>query len=428
CKSVTQPEEIKAPVYPTEPTIASFQPPYSTECFEETVFAVDGDTGFYSGRDSKLWSFSLVDGATLDLDGFDIGGDFHSPPFVFSNHRLAIPFLYDINAQSTPAMAHSPSVSPLSNCRVSLSGVKPMKRQSDPYFQWGIRVVDVSDPTDMVDLGIISFNGELLQAENIEVDADGRTGYIAGFRFNKLYAFDILDMQVVGEESLPGNPDHIKKAGTNVLIETYPAGDIIVVDVANREDMRVKGTIDVPGGKFYSGQNIVTSADNTFGFVGKDDKMWSFDIETLSICDEDGLTFENIPSKLSIHGETVGACIPVHIIAEEPVVFVDVSDPYNLKEKVRCQFSTPIFIAGPARVDFSSDGQLAAIGVSKPEGAVYIFKTQTGELVRTIPTPGMIAYLDVFGSRDLIGALKISSNLGGLDSKVYLLHNYMTAE
>ncbi|MCP4213689.1 MAG: hypothetical protein GY765_03485, partial [bacterium] len=46
CKSVTQPEEIKAPVYPTEPTIASFQPPYSTECFEETVFAVDGDTGF----------------------------------------------------------------------------------------------------------------------------------------------------------------------------------------------------------------------------------------------------------------------------------------------------------------------------------------------------------------------------------------------
>ncbi|MCP4218800.1 MAG: hypothetical protein GY765_29480, partial [bacterium] len=173
CKSVTQPEEIKAPVYPTEPTIASFQPPYSTECFEETVFAVDGDTGFFSGRDSKLWSFSLVDGEILNLDGFDIGGDSHSAPFVFSNHRLAIVVFYDTNAQDSPAISSPAALPAFSNCRAPVPGTKQMQRQSDPYFQWGIRVVDVSDPTDMVDLGIISFNGELLQAENIEVDADG---------------------------------------------------------------------------------------------------------------------------------------------------------------------------------------------------------------------------------------------------------------
>ncbi|MCP4221089.1 MAG: hypothetical protein GY765_41050 [bacterium] len=39
CKSVTQPEEDEAPVYPTEPTIASFQPPDFTECWDESVFA-----------------------------------------------------------------------------------------------------------------------------------------------------------------------------------------------------------------------------------------------------------------------------------------------------------------------------------------------------------------------------------------------------
>ncbi|MCP4217058.1 MAG: hypothetical protein GY765_20590 [bacterium] len=446
CKNISQPIiDEPQPQYPTEPTIVIFEPPETTECFISTIFAIDGNTGFFSGMHKKLWSFSLITGEALDADGFELGHSSHAFPYIFPNHRLAIPCLYDKNSQTTYAESrtasetamspHSPALSkrraPMPGSMPgSMAGVEHMERQAQPYFQWGIQVVDISNPADMTDLGIISFEKDLLRVQNIEVDDDGKTGYIAGSRYNKLYAFDITIPGIVAEESLPGSPDQIKKVDDNILIKSFPGGNIIVVDVSNPAEMRLKGTIDIPGGDFYSSQNIVTTADNKFGFVCKDSYIWSFDIDNLSLCDGDGLLAGEVPLALSIQDNTIVCCFAsMGYAAERSIVFYDVSDPYNITEKFWGKFDHPAALVLGARVDFSADGQLAAVPYHLPDEAVYVFKTSTGELVKKIPIPGSrLGHLNVFGSRDILGVVKFSDYASGLDSRVYLLHNYMTAD
>jgi len=338
--------------------------------YQNTTFDIDGNVAYVPSFDNDvLWSFSLATGELLDPDGLALPAPgTASDPFLFPNDRLAVP------------------------------GWFPSQ---------GILVVDVSDPTDLTQVGVIAFPTTTnIQGQNVEVDDNGVIGYIAGFPNDTLYSFNINTLSLEDPDglTLPGNPDRIALAGDRLAIVDTTNGRIMVADVSNPAALALAGVIELPGANtFGSNDNIVFAADGQTGFVSSNERvLYSFDVATLSLLDPDGIAFgtQSFGDDVAIHGDTV-ACVWSRGLA-----FIDVSDPTGLVLLSNANFGGTVAPQGSATVAFTADGTGAAIPVIYPDDYVYTFEVATGaQVAPRFLVDDQPNYLTVFQPGDQVGVL-----------------------
>ena len=324
-------------------TIVEFPDPAGF--YQNTTFAIDGDAGYVPSTDNDvLWSFSLVTGELLDPDGLTLPAPgTSSDPFLFANDLLAIPGWF-------PSQA--------------------------------VFVADISDPTNLTQVGIIAFPPTTnIQGQNVEVDDDGVIGYVAGFPNDTLYSFNVSTLSLEDPDglALPGNPDRIARAGDRVAMVDTTNGRIMVADVSDPADLALVGVIELPGhNTFGSNDNIVFADDGRTGFVSTNERvLYSFDVLTLSLLDPDGIAFgtQSFADHVAIYGDTA-ACIWSRGLA-----FIDVSVPADLTLISNANFGGTVAPQGSATVAFTADGSMVAIPVVYPGDYVYTFEVLTGNQV-----------------------------------------------
>jgi hypothetical protein len=338
--------------------------------YQNTTFAIDGDVAYVPSFDNDtLWSFSLASGELLDPDGLALPAPgTASDPFLFPNHRLAIP------------------------------GWFPSQ---------GIFVADVSDPTDLAQVGVIAFPATTnIQGQNVEIDDNGVIGYIAGFPNDTLYSFNINTLSLEDPDGLvlPGNPDRIALAGDRLAIVDTTNGRIMVADVSNPAALALAGVINLPGtNTFGSNDNIVFAADGQTGFVSSNERvLHSFNVVTLSVLDPDGIAFgtQSFGDDVAIQGDTV-ACVWSRGLA-----FVDVADPTDMALLSNANFGGTVALQGSATVAFTADGTRAAIPVIYPDDYVYTFEVATGaQVAARFRVDDQPNYLTIFQPGDQVGVL-----------------------
>jgi hypothetical protein len=348
-------------------TAVVFDPPDPTGFYQNTSFTIAGDVGYVPSHDDDVvWSFQLSSGERLDPDGLSYSGQSASSA-LFAGSRLALPGQF--------------------------GGI------------WGILVVDVSDPSNLVEVGVIATGG-VVAGQNIVVAADGVIGYIAAFTNDRLYSFSVQSLSLVDPDglALPANPDRIALAGDRLAMVDTDNGAIMVADVSDPVDLSMLGTIALPQPTtFGSNDNIVFAADGRTGFVSSNERvLHSFDIIDLTLLDPNGVGFGSTANgdNIAIHGQTV-ACI-----YSRGLVFVDVSAPNNMVVISDAAFGGTVAPQGAATVAFNTDGSRAAIPVVFPGHYVYTFEVATGaQFSPRFEVDDQPNYLTVYGPDNRVGVV-----------------------
>lgn len=350
--------------------------------YGNTTFAVDDAVAYVPSYDNDvLWSFSLETGELLDPDGLPLPAPgTASDPFLFPGDRLVVPGLF-------------PDAAAL--------------------------VADVSDPTNLAQVGIISFPvGTNIQGQNVEVDDNGYIGYVAGFPDDTLYSFNINTLSLEDPDglALPGNPDRIALGGDRVAMVDTTNGRIMVADVSDPANMTLVGVIELPGtSSFGSDDNIVFAADGHTGFVTDNDcVLYSFDVIALTVSDPDGLSVAGAQysaGHVARHGDTL-ACL-----CSRGLTFADISDPTNLSVSCQANFGETISTSPGGTVAFTADGTNVVAPVCWPGARLYAIDVATGDLVsEPSDVDAYPFYTTVYGLGDRVGTL-ISNG----DARIWLV-------
>jgi len=343
--------------------------PQPAAFYQNTTFTLDGDVGYVPSKDlAKLWSFSTETGDLLDHDGLDLPEPgTASNAYLFADDRLAIPGWFP---------------------------------------DQGILVADVSDPSDLTKIGVIDLPDDTnVQGQNVAVDDDGATGYVAGFPDDHLYAFNVSTLSLADGDglALPGNPDRIARAGDRLAMVDTANGRIMVADVSDPSDLALAGTIDLPGHNVLgSDDDIVFAGDGETAFVSTNERvLYSFDVAQLELADPDGVSFgdQGLGLDIAIHGDVV-ACL-----SSKGLSFIDVSDPSDMALMADADFGE-VLIQGSAQVAFSATGDAVAVPTISPDDLVYTFDVATGEQVAApFPVSESPNYLTVYQPRNQVGVM-----------------------
>lgn len=352
-------------------TIVDFPDP--AMFFQNTSFAIDGDVAYIPSYDNDtLWSFSLSTGELLDEDGLALLGN-ASDVHMFANNILALPGWFP---------------------------------------DQGIFVADVSDPSNLVELGVIALPTTTnVQGQEIAVDDNGVIGYVADFLDDTLYSFNVETLALEDADGLvlPANPDRIGLAGTRLAMADTSNGDIMVADVSDPTNMTFVGTIDLPGSNsFGSDDNIVFAADGQTGFITTNErKAYAFDVIDMTVLNGDGFSFgtQNYGCNVDLVGTTL-ACL-----WGRGLTFLDVSDPTNPTLISNGNFGGVIAPQGGATVALTADGTMAAVPVVYPGNYVYTIDVATGEQVsERFAVDATPNYLDIFAPGDQIALANTGSD------------------
>ncbi|UCD74871.1 MAG: hypothetical protein JSV91_13925 [Phycisphaerales bacterium] len=352
--------------------------------YQNTTFTLDGDVGYIPSADNDvLWSFSLSAGAIIDPDGLPLPAPgTASDPYLFADNLVAIPGWF-------------------------------------PYQ--GIFVADVSDPAHLEQVGVIQFSDSCnIQGQNVEIDDDGVIGYVASFPNDTLYSFNVQTMSLVDPDGLPlpGNPDRIARSGDRVAIVDTTNGDIMVADISDPAHMEFAGVIHLSGAAFGSNDNIVFADDGRTGFVSSNQRvLFSFDVLDLTLLDPDGFAFgtQLYGDDVAINGNTV-ACV-----WSRGLTFVDVSDPTDMTLIANANFGGTVAPQGSATVEFTPDGQSAAIPIIYPADLVYVFDVATGEqIAEPFPIEPQGNYLTIYDNNKIATICS-----GGESNNIWLIEGLL---
>ncbi len=343
--------------------------PQPVEFYQNTSFTIEDNVGYVPSKDrDKLWSFSTATGELLDEDGLTLPDPATaSDGYLFPNDRLAIP------------------------------GWFPNQ---------GILVADVSDPSDLAVTGVITFpHTTNIQGQNIAIDEDN-VGYVAGFPDDHLYSFNVNTLMHEDPDglSLPGNPDRIARAGDLLAMVDTANGQIMVADVSDPTDLKLAGTIDLPGSNvFGSDDNIVFADDGRTGFVSSNGRvLYSFDVVQRTLLDPDGIAFgeSGLGTDVAIHDRTV-ACL-----SSEGLSFIDASNASDMELISDADFGGDVLIQGAATVAFSATGKKAAAPTIVPDDLVYAFDVSSGRrIAHPVPVGESPNFLTVYQPNNQVAVI-----------------------
>ena len=341
--------------------------PANARFYQSSTFATEGDEGFVTSTDGRVWSFSLVTGALLDADGltlpaFSVG----ATTTAFSTRRLA---------------------------------VEAFVLPNQGYF-----IVGTGNPAQLECLGFLPVIGGI-NAQPVVVDQSGRFGFVASTD-GTLNAFDVVDMALEDPDGLvlPGQPNGIARSGERLAIVDRAGAQIHVVDASVPAHLELIGSIPIPGAPAFANNEIVFAHDGRTGFVStRDQVLHSFDIFDLCVLDPDGLaygSFLSFATNTAISGRTV-ACLWGAGIA-----LVDVSDPTDLRLRADVAFPPQGAVQGSATLAFSQDGRRVAAPLILPDYELRSFELRAGQQVGgPVPVAAQPNQLTTLKGTDRVAAL-----------------------
>lgn len=361
---------------PTPFAVRTLLPPPPANTYQNSSFATAGSVVFLPTDDADaIWSFDTANGQPLDPDG------------------LVLP---------APGLASNPAV--VGQDLLAVAGWFP---------QQGVAVIDTADPANLQLRGVVAVP-PTASVQGMEIwSADGRHAWVASFADDRLYGFDARELRLLdpGGLPLPGNPDRgllaVSPSGPRLLLVDTQGGQVMVVDVAQPNQPRVTGVITLPGSPVFGSSNYpAVAADGRSGFlVSQQRRLYSFDLETLSLLDPHGLEFGTRGAGLSPAVlDLPDGRRQLAALSQNGVALIDASAPRALRLTGFADLGGAALLQGDARAVFSPDGRFAAFPVILPQMALAAVDAVTGRqlgLVQVGAQPNFTARLGA----DHIGVL-----------------------
>jgi hypothetical protein len=195
----------------------------------------------------------------------------------------------------------------------------------------------------------------------------------------RLYSFSLTSGALLDPDGLSVRGDQPVRASNARLVMGVSPPAVVVVDISESDDLKLVGAIPLPCGDALSEKGICMAPDGHTGFLptlngslpALHGCVNSFDIDTMSLLDPDGVTLPG-PPRLSGLGDGMLALVES---AGAHVYGVDVSDPSNLQ----LAWTLNLPGVGFSEVEISDDRQTAF--VQTLQGVVYSIDLATGTLL-----------------------------------------------
>ncbi|MEE8460337.1 MAG: hypothetical protein V3S08_10700 [Phycisphaerales bacterium] len=168
--------------------------------------------------------------------------------------------------------------------------------------------------------------------QNTSLAVDGDVGYVPSFDNDRLWSFSLVTGELLDADgmALAGNASDVFvfSEGRVGIPGWFPGQGVLVVDVSDATNPSPLGTIDLDAFSNVQGQNIEVASDGVIGFVASfpNDTLFSFNVETLSLQDPDGLGLPGNPDRIAIAGDRLAMVDTTN----GTIMVADVSDPSNL--------------------------------------------------------------------------------------------------
>jgi hypothetical protein len=189
-----------------------------------------------------------------------------------------------------------------------------------PVFGQSAKVVEFPDPG--------AFYG------NTTFAVDGSVGYVPTYDNDVLWSFSLETGELLDPDGLalpsPGTAsDPFLFPGDRLVIPGwFPGAGALVADVSDPANLAQVGIISLPAGTNIQGQNVEVDDNGYIGYVASfpNDTLYSFNIDTLSLEDPDGLALPGNPDRIALGGDRVAMVDTTN----GRIMVADVSDPANM--------------------------------------------------------------------------------------------------
>ena len=150
------------------------------------------------------------------------------------------------------------------------------------------------------------------RSNNVVYSADGRVGFVASYRNDRLISFATTTGEMLGEIVVCCGPGgitlHERPEKRVVLVKNFDTDDVAIVDATDPKAMRIQALFTPPAGTdfSYSIGRPAISADGRIGFIGSErgtDKLYIFDVETgellssVTVSGRSPITWSLVPGK-----------------------------------------------------------------------------------------------------------------------------------
>ncbi len=201
-----------------------------------------------------------------------------------------------------------------------LVALTPVCLLAGPVFGQSVIVVEFPDPG--------SFYG------NTTFAVDGGVAYVPTYDNDVLWSFSLETGELLDPDGLPlpapgTASDPFLFPGDRLVIPGwFPYQGALVADVSDPANLTQVGIIEFPPTTNIQGQNVEVDDNGYIGYVAgfPDDKLYSFNINTLSLEDPDGLALPGNPDRIALAGDRVALVDTTN----GRIMVADVTDPANM--------------------------------------------------------------------------------------------------
>ena len=178
----------------------------------------------------------------------------------------------------------------------------------------------------------VEFPDPALFFQNSSFAVDGDVGYVPTFDNDRLWSFSLVTGELLDSDgaALGGNASDVFvfSKGRVGIPGWFPGQAILVCNVSDPTNLSVLGTIDLDASSNVQGQNIEVAPGGVIAFVASfpNDTLFSFNVETLSLQDPDGLALPGNPDRIALAGNRLAMVDTT----SGRIMVADVSDPANL--------------------------------------------------------------------------------------------------
>lgn len=272
---------------------------------------------------------------------------------------------------------------------------------------WGLAVLNVSDPTNPFELGLVPFASIPRNSSFKNVCMDDNYIYAilvtpgnpAKIEFVVVSIATPASPAIVGRVTVTGSPAAMATIGTNYI--AIAAGDrLLIIDVTTKTAPAIEGTLSLGGA---SGIAITTNK----AFVAGGANLYSINTTNL--------TAPSVAQTFALPGSTscsLGSGNKLYVIGNNQLKVVDVAtytamvlkstvDSYGAQGVT--SVGDKVFLATPALTHLDTSGGIRVVDTTIPTAPVFVEKVEVPGTTRVITNAGGVVYAgDSAGHIDVI--------------------------
>jgi hypothetical protein len=233
------------------------------------------------------------------------------------------------------------------------------------------------------DVIIVDFPDPAYFYQNTTFAEAGDVGFIPSFDMDVLWSFSLTTGDLLDPDGLPlpapGTASDAFMFADDLLAIPgwFPNQSVFVADVSDPTKLKQHGIIPVTGSTNIQGQNIEVDDDGVIGYVASfpNDTLYSFNVQTLSLEDPDGLALPGNPDRIALGGDHVA----IVDTTNGRILVADVSNPANLTLAGIITLPHTATFGSNDNIVFADDGHTGF--VSSNERYLYSFDVLTLSVV-----------------------------------------------